>query len=140
MARYLDLWRESRAGDAQALLSRFQARGLDRHLLVVDFDHLGRFVYRFLGAGVTFADAAARARLIGQPQEAFGDPTTVRTSRDAYLAAISSDSPLCDLVDRPRLDAGGRPLPRAPYRRLVMPLPINRRITRAVVASEFVAP
>jgi len=108
--------------------------------MVVDFDHLGRFIFRFLGSGLTFADAAARAQLIGKPQDVFGDPATIRTSRDGYIAAISSDAPLCELVDRPRLDAAGRPLPRTPFRRLVLPLRINRRITRTVVASEFVAP
>ena len=138
LACYLDIWRESRAGEAMSFLGRLQARGLDRHVMVIDLDDQKRFTYRFLGSGLSFASAAARARLIGKPQEAFVDVATVRAARDGYLAAIESDRPLCEMVDRPRLDADGRPLPRIPFRRLVLPLPINRRITRAVIASEFV--
>lgn len=138
LARYLDLWREARAGDIQAFLSRLQARGLDRHIMVVDLDYRGSFIYRFLGSGLTFVDAAARARLIGKPQEAFADLPTVRSAREGYLAAVESDAPLCEMVDRPRLNAAGRPLPRTPFRRLVLPLPINGRVTRAIVASELI--
>ncbi len=121
-------------------LGRLQARGLDRHVMVIDHDGESRFIYRFLGSGLTFVGASARARLIGKPQEAFVDLATVRAARDGYLAAIESDMPLCEMVDRPRLDADGRPLPRTPFRRLVLPLPINRRVTRAIVASEFATP
>jgi hypothetical protein len=138
LARYLDLWREARAGDALALLSRIQARGLDRHVMVVDLDRDGNFVYRFLGSGLSFVDAAARTQLIGKPQEAFGDLPTVQTSRQGYLAAVASDSPICELVDRPRLNAAGLLLPRKPFRRLILPLPINGRVTRAIVASELI--
>ena len=106
--------------------------------MVVDLDYRGSFIYRFLGSGLTFVDAAARARLIGKPQEAFADLPTVRSAREGYLAAVESDAPLCEMVDRPRLNAAGRPLPRTPFRRLVLPLPINGRVTRAIVASELI--
>ena len=33
LARYLELWRDARNGDTMALLSRIQARGLDRRVL-----------------------------------------------------------------------------------------------------------
>ena len=121
-----------------SFLGKLQARGLDRHLMVIDLDDQKRFIYRFLGAGLSFVGAGARAGLIGKPQDAFVDRATVRAARDGYLAAIESDKPLCEMVDRPRLDAEGRPLPRMPFRRLVLPLPVNRRVTRAVIASEFV--
>jgi hypothetical protein len=138
LARYLEMWREARTGDPLALLGRLQARGLDRHVMVVDLDHRGSFLFRFLGSGLSFANAAARARLIGKPQEAFGDMPTVRAAREGYLAAIEGDAPLCEMVDRPRTDAAGRPLPRTPFRRLVLPVPINGRVTRAIVASELI--
>jgi hypothetical protein len=138
LAPYLDLWREARAGDAYALLSRIQARGLERRVMVVDYDRAGSFVYRFFGSGLTFVDAAARAQLIGKPTEVFGDLHTVLTAREGYLTAVGSDGPFCELVDRPRFDASGRPLPRTPFRRLVLPVPVNARVTRAIVASELI--
>jgi hypothetical protein len=137
LAPYLELWREARTGDAYALLSRIQARGLERRVMVIDYDRAGSFVYRFFGNGLTFVDAAARAQLIGKPTEVFGDLRTVLTAREGYLTAVGSDAPFCELVDRPRFDASGRPLPRTPFRRLVLPVPVNARVTRAIVASEL---
>lgn len=138
LARYLELWREARAGDALSLLSRLQARGLDRHVMVLDLDHSGSFVFRFLGSSLTFVDAAARARLVGKPGDAFGDLKTMRAALEGYVIAAESDAPLCEMVDRQRLNAAGQLLPRTPFRRLILPLPVNGRITRAVVASEII--
>jgi hypothetical protein len=138
LAPYLALWRDARAGDMQALLGRIQARGLERRMLVLDFDHSGTFVYRFFGSSLTFVDAADRAALIGRSAEAFGDLPTVLASREGYLAAVARDAPVCEAVDRRRLDASGRRLPRIPFRRLILPLPVSRRVVRLVVASELV--
>lgn len=137
LARYLELWREARTGDTMALLSRIQARGLDRRVTVLDYDGSG-YVFRFLGNGITFADSAARQGLIGKPPEAFGDLATVSTIREGYRIAIESDAPLCELVDRQRLNAAGQMLPRQAWRRLILPVPINGKVTRMIVASEFI--
>ena len=137
---YLEIWREARTSDALTLLSRIQARGLDRRVMVVDCDRSAGFIYRFFGGGLTFVNAAQRATLIGKPTEAFGDPHTVLSARDGYVAAVESDLPFCELVDQPRLDFSGAPLPRTPFRRLVLPVPINARVTRMIVASELIRP
>jgi hypothetical protein len=106
--------------------------------MVVDLERSGSFVFRFLGSGLTFVDAAARARLVGKTQDAFADTQTVRAAREGYLIAAESDAPLCEMIERPRLNAAGQPLPRTPFRRLILPLQINGRITRAIVASELI--
>jgi hypothetical protein len=137
LARYLELWRDARNGDVMALLSRIQARGLDRRVTVLDYDGSG-YVFRFLGAGISFADAATRQGLIGKPPEAFGDLATVKSSREGYRIAIESDAPLCEMVDRQRLNAAGQALPRQAWRRLVLPVPINGKVTRMIIASEFI--
>ena len=140
LGRYLDLWRHARATDSVHLLARLQARGLDRHILIVDHDaRTGEFVFRYFGAGLAFVDAHARAALIGVSPWAFGDTSTVRTAAEGWHAAMGADRPLAELVDMPRLDAAGRPL-RAPFRRLVLPIPVNQRTTRIVVASELLQP
>lgn len=137
LGRYLDLWRQARATDSIHFLARLQARGLDRHILVVDHDaRSGDFMFRYLGAGLAFADARARASLIGVSPWAFGDTPTVRIAAEGWHAAMGADRPLAELVDIPRLDASGRPL-RAPFRRLVLPMPVNQKTTRIVVASEL---
>ncbi len=137
LGRYLDFWRQARATDSIHFLARLQARGLDRHILVVDHDaRSGEFVFRYFGAGLAFVDAPARAALIGVSPWAFGDTLTVRTAAEGWHAAMGADRPLAELVDMPRLDASGRPL-RAPFRRLVLPMPVNQKTTRIVVASEL---
>lgn len=137
LGRYLDLWREARATDSVHFLARLQARGLERRILVVDHDaRNGAFVFRFLGAGLAFVDDRARTALIGASPWSFGDAPTVRIAADGWHAAIGADRPLAEFVDAPRLDAAGRPL-RAPFRRLVLPMPVNARTTRIVVASEL---
>jgi hypothetical protein len=137
LARYLDLWREARVGDTLALLGRIHARGLDQRIMVLDFDRSGTFLYRFFGTALSFIDATARTSLLGRPADAFGDRPTVLASRAGYMAAIARDAPVCELVDRPRLDPSGRPLPRIPFRRLILPLPVSARVARLVVASEM---
>lgn len=137
LAAYLELWRGARAGDMPALLGRIHARGLDGRVLVLDYDRAGAFLYRFFGSGLTFVDAIGRAALIGRPAEAFGDRQTVLASRAGYLEAVERDAPVCELVDRPRLDPSGRQLPRTPFRRLILPVPVDRRMARLIVASEL---
>lgn len=137
LGRYLEFWRQARATDSIHFLARLQARGLDRHILVVDHDaRTGEFMFRYFGAGLAFVDAKARAALIGVSPWAFGDTPTVRTAAEGWHAAMGADRPLAELVDMPRLDASGRPL-RAPFRRLVLPMPVNQKTTRIVVASEL---
>ena len=137
LGRYLDLWREARATDSVHFLARLQARGLERRILVVDHDaRTGEFVFRFFGSGLAFVDDRSRTALIGASPWSFGDAPTVRLAAEGWHAAIGADRPLAELVDTPRLDAAGRPL-RAPFRRLVLQMPVNARTTRIIVASEL---
>ena len=137
LGRYLNLWREARATDSVHFLARLQARGLERRILVVDHDaRTGDFVFRYLGADLAFVDDRARTALIGMSPWTFGDAPTVRIAAEGWHAAIGADRPLAELVDTPRLDAAGQPL-RAPFRRLVLPMPVNARTTRIIVASEL---